>query len=89
MISLSTNRHTDRARTIKDIKLEHYVVFSLAVILLYTLAEFVAGFFGISHDGLTPYVYGVFGGEVLSCALIKIFKLRENRSNENDTTLHG
>lgn len=61
---------------IKNWKLEHYVIFSLAVVLIYTIAEFLAGFYGVSHDVLTPYVYGTFGGEVLACALIKIFKLK-------------
>lgn len=59
-------------------KLEHYVIISLSIVLVYTMAEFLAGFWGISHDGLTPYVFGVFGGEILSCALIKIFKIRKD-----------
>lgn len=64
-------------RMFKKLKLEHYVIFSLAVVLIYTIAEFVTGMYGVSHDGLTPYVFGVFGGEVLSCALIKVFKMRK------------
>jgi len=89
LTNLLTNRHTDEQKTHKDIKLQHYVIFSLCVVLAYTLAEFIAGFWSIAHDGLTPYVFGVFGGEVLSCALIKIFKLKEENSNEDDTKIHG
>ena len=52
-------------------------------ILIYSIAEFISGFYGISHDTLTQYFFGVFGGECLCCALIKIFKLRQ-REDDND-----
>ena len=54
--------------------LTKFIVFSLAVILIYTVAEF---FTKTSHDTLTTCLYACFGGEVLSCALIKVFKLKE------------
>ena len=54
--------------------LTKFVVFSFAVILIYTVAEF---FTKTSHDTLTTCLYACFGGEVLSCALIKVFKLKE------------
>lgn len=54
-----------------------YVVFSIAMILLFTIAEFVvSSCTGTTHDTLTTCFYGTFGGEILCCALIKIFKLR-------------
>lgn len=68
----------------RKLKLEHFVGFSLITVLIYTIAEFIAGFWGVSHDGLTPYFFAVFGGEVLSCALIKIFKLKEKDDSEID-----
>lgn len=58
--------------------LDKYVIFSITVLLTYTVVEFfVATRTGIPHDTLTTCVYAAFGGEILSCCLIKIFKLRE------------
>lgn len=63
--------------------LTKYVVFSITILLLYSIAEFTeASITGISHDTLTTALYSVFGGEILSCALIKIFKIREENNNE-------
>ena len=53
--------------------LTKYVVFSIAILLLYSVAEFISE---TSHDTLTTCLYACFGGEILSCALIKIFKLK-------------
>lgn len=54
-----------------------YVVFSIFMILIYTLTELIISTaFGISHDTLTTCFYATFGGEILCCALIKIFKLK-------------
>lgn len=54
-----------------------YVVFSILVLLVYTIVEQVLSTItGISHDTLTTCVYAAFGGEILACALIKIFKLK-------------
>ena len=57
--------------------LDKYVIFSITLLLLYTIAEFVASSItGIPHDTLTTCFYAAFGGEILSCALIKVFKLK-------------
>ena len=62
-----------------------YVIFSIAMIIIFTIAEFViSSCTGTTHDTLTTCFYGVFGGEILCCALIKIFKLR---SGSNDNTI--
>ena len=64
----------------KKPSLTKYVVFSIAVIIVYTLAEFITtSITVVSHDTLTTCFYACFGGEILSCALIKIFKLREEQ----------
>ena len=56
-----------------------YVVFSIAVALIYTIAEFVFSITaGVSHDTLTTCVYGFFAGEVVVCGLIKIFKIKRS-----------
>lgn len=64
-----------RIGTIKD--LTRYLIFSFFFLTLYTVAEFVTSTkTGVSHDVLTTCVYGFFAGEVATCGLIKIFKLR-------------
>lgn len=70
-------------RRIKNAPLSSYVVFSIVLLLLYSIIELVTSTLtSISHDTLTTCFFGVFGGEILSCALIKIFKLREEDNNE-------
>ena len=50
-----------------------YVVFSILVLLIYTIVEqILSTVCGVSHDTLTTCVYAAFGGEILACALIKI-----------------
>ena len=57
--------------------LTKYVIFSITILLLYTVAELVIGITtGQSNDTLTTCFFACFGGEILSCALIKIFKLK-------------
>lgn len=59
-------------------KLGKYVVFSIFVLIVYTTVEFIfTCTTGISHDTLTTCFYSVFGGEILSCALIKIFNIKK------------
>lgn len=61
--------------------LTKYVVFSIAILIIYTAVEFIfSTITGVSHDTLTTCVYACFGGEILSCALIKIFKLKETNN---------
>lgn len=62
--------------------LDKYVIFSFAMIILFTLAEFITSMItGIEHSTLIVAWFGVWGGEVLSLALIKIFKLKEGNNN--------
>ena len=80
-------------RPMKYPSLTLYVVFSIAVLIIYTITEQVlSSLTGISHDTLTTCFYACFGGEILCCALIKIFKLKEgNNGNlyncDNDIVL--
>lgn len=63
--------------------LSAYVVFSITVLLIYTVAELVlTAFTNISNDTLTTCLFATFGGEILTCAVIKIFKLKGEESNE-------
>ena len=60
-----------------------YVVFSILVLLIYTVVEqILSTAFGVSHEVLTTCVYAAFGGEILACALIKIFKLKTEPKEE-------
>lgn len=59
--------------------LSKYVVFSITVLIIYTIVELVLSTItGIEHGTLTTCFYSCFGGEILSCALIKIYKLKNN-----------
>ena len=69
----------------KNVKaLDVYVTFSIIVLIIYTVvSQYLAVNYGIILDTLTTCVFGFFGGEVVTCGLIKIFKLRENKNSEN------
>ena len=61
--------------------LDKYIIFSFAVMLVYTISELVLSTItGISHDTLTTCLFAAFGGELLMCAMIKRLKLRRNDS---------
>lgn len=68
---------------LQQVPLSSYVVFSIAVLLIYTVIALILSCFGIQNDTLTTSVYGCFGGEILSCALIKIFKLHKETKIKN------
>lgn len=56
--------------------LDKYIIFSFVCILSYTIAAyFVVIRYGVVLDLLTSLFFGVFGGEILLCALIKKLKL--------------
>lgn len=64
-------------KKIEEMKLSGYVVFSIATLLIYAVIEIVLTcIFHEPHDTLTTCMFTTFGGEILSCALIKIFKLK-------------
>ena len=60
-----------------------YVVFSILCLLIYTIVEQVlSATTGISNDTLTTCFYAAFGGEILMCGLIKIFKLKGKEAGD-------
>lgn len=64
--------------------LSKFIVFSFACLIAYTVTSQVIAFrTGIELDTLTTCFFGAFGGEVLMCALIKIFKLKEGDKDGN------
>lgn len=54
--------------------LDAYVCFSLAALIVYTIAEH---FSTVQHDTLTTCFFLAFGGENLFCAIMKIFKIQK------------
>lgn len=64
--------------------LTKYVVFSLVMIILYTIVAIVYQW--VKGQELSPTLttcyYACFAGEILSSSLIKIFKLKEENKNE-------
>lgn len=66
-------------------KIDRYVIFSISCVLVYTVVSLVmAGFDRMVPDGLTTCFFAVFGGEILSCCLIKIFGLKEDAGDGMD-----
>lgn len=66
--------------------LDKYVIFSISVLLVFAVVEMiVSSITHQTHDTLTTCIYAAFGGEILSCALIKIFKLKEVDHEEEIT----
>lgn len=56
--------------------LTKFIVFSVSVVLIYTICEFIYSIrTGISHDTLSTCVYAFFGTELASCTLIKVFNI--------------
>ncbi len=79
-----------RQRKKKKLKgLDKYVIFCFVSIIIYTIAQTVVTIkTGVESSTLTTCFFSVFGGEVLLCALIKRFKLKEepkkDESGENE-----
>lgn len=72
---------------LQDIPLADYVVFSIKMIIAYTIIILVLAVCHIdvsTLDNLTTCYYSVFGGEILTCGLIKVFKLhKEYKIHQN------
>lgn len=78
--------------------LDFYVIFSIFVLLLYTvISQIVAITYNVQLDTLTTCFFAAFGGEILSACLIKIFKLKKteetiedtNEKTENSSEIYG
>lgn len=61
--------------------LTKFVITSLIIVIIYSICEFIFSILtGISHDVLTGCIFALFGTEIATCGLIKIFKLKEEES---------
>lgn len=64
--------------------LDKYVIFSIMALIIYAIAErTLSAMTGNNADTLTACFYAAFGGEILSCCLIKIFKLKAKEEGYN------
>jgi uncharacterized protein with PQ loop repeat len=74
------------SKKLQDIPLASYIVFSIVIILIYSIVEFIFSITsGVSHETLTTCVYAFFGTEIASSCLIKIMKLKyESEDTDND-----
>lgn len=76
-------RKQNKKRRKKLPSLSAYVIFSIIVLLAYTVAELlITSLTDLSHDTLTTCLFATFGGEILTCAIIKIYKLKGDTNNE-------
>ena len=56
--------------------LDRYVIFSIISMIIFTItSQLILVRTGYTNDTLTTCFFGFFGGEIVTCALIKIFKL--------------
>ena len=70
-----------RKRKIKS--LDIYVTFSIASLIIYTIiSQIIATKTGMMLDTLTTCFFSFFGGEIVTCGLIKIFKLRDSKKDD-------
>lgn len=70
---------------IKNISsLSIYVTFSIFSLIVYTIvSQIIAVKMGVVLDTLTTCFFGFFGGEIVTCGLIKIFKLKDKNNDIN------
>lgn len=62
---------------LQEIPLANYIVFSIVIILIYSISEFIfSTLTGVSHETLTTCLYAFFGTEIASCAFIKVYKIK-------------
>ena len=67
----------------KKIKaLDLYVIFSITSLIIYTIvSQIIAVKYAMIIDTLTTCFFSFFGGEIVTCGLIKIFKLRDDKKD--------
>lgn len=70
--------------------LDIYVTFSILSLIVYTIiSQLLAMNYNVILDTLTTCFFGFFGGEIVTCGLIKIFKLKDIKKENIDTDNNG
>ena len=60
-------------------KLDKYLIFSITALIVYAIAEMtVSCISGYERSTLTTCFYAAFGGEILSCVVIKVFHIKND-----------
>lgn len=71
-------------------KLDAYVIFSIAMLIAYTIVSiFIGVIYDVELETLTTCFFAAFGGEILWTCLIKIFKLKKYTSGEEEIKVEG
>ncbi len=66
-------------------KLDKYLIFSVTVLILYTIVEQILSIkVGVERSTLTTCFYAAFGGEILSCVVIKVFNIKNEESDDDE-----
>lgn len=70
-------------------KLTKFLLGSIAIILIYSILEFIYSIrTGMTHDTLTTCMFAFFGTELASCTLVKIFNIiKEKGEGNNDSNI--
>jgi hypothetical protein len=65
--------------------LDKYLIFSFISITVFTVAQtIITAATGVEQSTLITAYFAVYGGEVLMCALIKRFKLKDESEEKKD-----
>jgi hypothetical protein len=65
--------------------LDKYLIFSFLMISIFTIAQTaITAATGVEQSTLITAYFAVYGGEVLMCALIKRFKLKDESGDKKD-----
>lgn len=64
-------------------KLDKYLIFSVTALIIYTVVEQILTLkVGFERSTLTTCFYGAFGGEILSCVVIKVFNIKHDKDED-------
>ena len=79
------NRIKEKLKKVTSLGL--YVSFSIISLIVFTIvSQILAMKYNVVLDTLTTCFFGFFGGEIVTCGLIKIFKLtRKDTTEENNS----
>lgn len=63
--------------------LDKYLIFCFTVLIIYTIVSLVIlAYNGTEASTLTVSFFGVFGGEVFACALLKSLKIKHEKKED-------
>ncbi len=82
---MNTKRTGKISKQKKLAKLTKFLLGSIAIILIYSILEFICSIItGMTHDTLTTCIFAFFGTELASCTLVKIFNIIKEKGEKNN-----